>query len=55
MLADLSKRPLAKQLVQLQLEAALPELAALAEERTVDAVGSWVLIRIGSSGSKGPK
>lgn len=55
LLADLSKRPLAKQLVQLQLEAALPELAALAEERTVDAVGSWVLIRIGSSGSKGPK
>jgi len=48
LLADLSKRPLAKGLVQRYLESTLPELAALAKERTVDAVGSWVLIRIGA-------
>lgn len=46
--AKMSKRPLANQLVQRYLEATLPELAALAEERSVDAVDSWVVIRIGA-------
>lgn len=46
LLAEMSKRPLAKQLVQRYLESTLPELAALAEERSVDAVNSWVVIRI---------
>lgn len=46
-LADLSKQPLAKQLIQAYLVATLPELAALAEQRTIDAVGEWVVIRIG--------
>ena len=48
LLAEMSKRPLAKQLVQRYLESTLPELAALAEERSVDAVNSWVVIRIGA-------
>jgi hypothetical protein len=48
LLAEMSKRPLARQLVQRYLESTLPELAALAEERSVDAVDSWVVIRIGA-------
>ena len=47
-LEDLTKRPLAKQLVQRYLEATLPELAALTEERTVTAVGPWLVISIGA-------
>lgn len=47
LLASAGKSPLAKQLVQKYLESSLPELAALAKERRVDAIGSWVLIRIG--------
>jgi hypothetical protein len=47
-LAKLSKQPLAKQLVQRYLEATLPELAVLTEERTVTAVGPWLVICIGA-------
>ena len=46
-LAKLSKSPLAKELIQRYLEATLPELAALAEERSVAAVGPWIVISIG--------
>jgi hypothetical protein len=46
-LDKLTKQPLARQLVQKYLEATLPELAALAEERTVTAIGQWVVIGIG--------
>jgi hypothetical protein len=48
-LAKLSQRPLAKALVQKYLEATLPELAALAEERSVNAVGPWLVISIGAA------
>ena len=47
-LDTLSKQPLARQLIQRYLEATLPELAALTEERSVTAVGSWVVICIGT-------
>jgi hypothetical protein len=40
--------PLAKKLVQKYLEALLPELTALAENRSVDAVGEWLVISIGA-------
>jgi hypothetical protein len=45
-LAKLSKNPLARQLVQKYLEATLPELAALTGERSVTAVGPWLVISI---------
>jgi hypothetical protein len=48
-LAKLSKQPLAKQLVQKYLESILPEIAALAEERTVTAVGPWLVISVGAA------
>jgi hypothetical protein len=51
-LEDLSKKPLAKQLVQAYLEATLPKLAALAEERSVVAAGSWIVISVGSRKAK---
>jgi hypothetical protein len=47
-LAELSKSPLAKQLIQRYLEATLPELAALTEERSVSSVGPWLVISIGA-------
>jgi hypothetical protein len=47
-LAKLTKNPLAKQLVQRYLEATLPELAALTEERAVTAVGDWLVLSIGA-------
>ncbi len=47
-LEKLTKRPLAKELVQKYLEATLPELAALSKERTVTAVGPWLVISIGA-------
>jgi hypothetical protein len=47
-LEQLTKRPLAKQLVQRYLEATLPELAAVTEERTVTSVGQWVVISVGA-------
>ena len=49
-LDKLTKRPLAKQLIQRYLEATLPELAALTEERSVTAVGQWVVIGIAREG-----
>ena len=47
-LQKLTKQPLAKQLVQRYLEATLPELAALTEERTVTSIGQWLVISIGA-------
>lgn len=47
-LAKLANEPLAKQLVQRYLEATLPELAALTEDRTVTAIGPWIVISIGA-------
>jgi hypothetical protein len=51
-LEQLSKQPLARQLVQTYLEATLPELAALTEERSVEAVGPWIVISIGAPRAK---
>ena len=45
--AQASRSPLASQLTQRYLESTLPELAAVAKERSIDAVGEWVLIRVG--------
>jgi hypothetical protein len=47
-LVKLSQQPLARQLVQRYLETTLPELAALADNRSLDAVGPWLVISIGS-------
>lgn len=47
LLSDLSKQPLARQLVQKYLESTLPRLAALAEKRTVIGVNEWIVISIG--------
>ena len=47
-LVKLSKNPLAKALVQKYLETVFPELAALSENRSLDAVGPWLVISIGS-------
>jgi hypothetical protein len=46
-LEKLSKQPLAKPLIQRYLEATLPELAAMTEERSVTFVNPWVVICIG--------
>jgi hypothetical protein len=51
-LVKLTKVPLAKKLVQKYLETTLPELAALAENRSVDAVGPWLVISIGAPKAK---
>ena len=51
-LAKLSKEPLAKALVDKYVETTLPELAALAENKSVDAVGPWLVISIGAPKSK---
>ena len=48
LLGDLSKKPLARQLVQTYLELTLPKLAALAQEPSVTAMGSWIVIRVGA-------
>jgi hypothetical protein len=47
-LVKLRKEPLAKRLVQRYLETELPELAALAENRSLDAVGPWLVISVGA-------
>jgi hypothetical protein len=47
-LVKLSKNPLAEALAQKYLETALPELAALSEIRSLDAVGPWLVISIGA-------
>jgi hypothetical protein len=49
-LARISKVPLAKALIDKYLETELPELARLGENRSVDAVGPWLVITVG-----GPK
>lgn len=45
-LADLSNKPLAKRLVETYLEATLPKLAAMSGEKSITAVGSWVVISV---------
>jgi hypothetical protein len=47
-LVKLSKAPLAKTLMHKYLETVLPELAALAEQRSLDTVGPWLVISIGA-------
>jgi hypothetical protein len=47
-LVKLSKLPLAKTLVHKYLETVLPELAALTDNRSLDAVGPWLVISIGA-------
>jgi hypothetical protein len=47
-LVKLSKVPLAKALVHKYLQTVLPELAALSENRSLDAVGPWLVISIGA-------
>src|SRR6516225_2465454 len=47
-LVKLSKVPLAKALIHKYLETVLPELAALSENRSLDAVGPWLVISIGA-------
>ena len=47
-LEALTKRPLAKELVKKYIETTLPELAALSKERTVTAVGPWLVLSIGA-------
>jgi hypothetical protein len=51
-LAKLAKEPLAKNLINRYLETIIPELAALTENRSVDAVGSWLVISIGAPKAK---
>jgi hypothetical protein len=47
-LVKLSKLPLAKKLIHKYFETVLPELAALAENRSIDSVGPWLVISIGA-------
>jgi hypothetical protein len=47
-LAKLSKAPLARTLVRKYVETTLPELAGLAENRSLNAVGPWLVISIGA-------
>jgi hypothetical protein len=51
-LVKLSKEPLAKALVQKYLETVFPELVALSENRSLDAVGPWLVISIGAPKAK---
>ena len=51
-LENMGKQPLAHQLLQAYLEATLPKLAVLAEERSVVAVGPWVVISVGTGKAK---
>jgi hypothetical protein len=47
-LVKLSQVPLAKALVHKYLETVFPELAALSENRSLDAVGPWLVLSIGA-------
>jgi hypothetical protein len=47
-LAKLSKEPLTRALAQKYLETVLPDLAALAVNRSLDSVGLWLVISIGA-------
>jgi hypothetical protein len=51
-LAKLSKVPLAKALVHKYLETEFPELAALSNNRSLDAVGPWLVLSIGAPKSR---
>jgi hypothetical protein len=51
-LAKLSREPLAKALIHKYLETTLPELTALAENRSVDSVGPWLVISVGGPVAK---
>jgi hypothetical protein len=51
-LVELSKKPLAKALVQKYIETEFPELAAFSENRSLDAVGPWMVISIGAPKAK---
>jgi hypothetical protein len=51
-LAKLSKQPLAKNLINRYLETVVPELAALTENRSVDAVDGWLVISVGAPKAK---
>jgi hypothetical protein len=51
-LEQMSNKPLAKQLVRRYLESTLPRLAALAEEVSVVAIDSWVVISVGPRKTK---
>jgi hypothetical protein len=47
-LVKLSKQALAKALVHKYIETVFPELAALSENRSLDAVGPWLVLSIGA-------
>jgi hypothetical protein len=47
-LVKLSKVPLAKALVHKYIETEFPELAALSDNRSLDAVGPWLVLSIGA-------
>jgi hypothetical protein len=51
-LAKLSKEPLAKALLHKYIDTVFPELAALSEDRSIDAVGPWLVISIGGPKAK---
>jgi hypothetical protein len=51
-LVKLSKNPLAKELIHRYVEATLPEMAALADNRSIDSVGPWLVISIGAPKAK---
>jgi hypothetical protein len=51
-LVKLSKNPLVKELIHKYLETVLPELAALSENRSLDSVGSWLVISVGAPKAK---
>jgi hypothetical protein len=51
-LVELSKKPLAKALVHKYIETEFPELAAFSENRSLDAVGPWLVISIGAPKAK---
>jgi hypothetical protein len=51
-LVKLSKNPLVKALLEKYIETEFPELAALSENRSIDAVGPWLVISIGAPKAK---
>jgi hypothetical protein len=51
-LVKLSKEPLAKALLHKYIETEFPELAALSDNRSLDAVGPWLVISVGAPKAK---
>ena len=51
-LVKLSKTPLADKLVRQYFETVLPELAALAEYKSLESVGPWLVISVGAPKAK---